>query len=119
MSAARCPATRQAAYVIGLGLMQALAHAAPDVPQDKYPELGARYRHHYLAHQDDISLFDGVLRDAGAISRRGTTGWPWPPARAARAWTRRCTRWSSRACSTVRARPMRPPASRTRACCTS
>lgn len=55
------PADKDAAYVIGLGLMQALAHAAPDVPKEKYPELGARYRHHYLEHAGDISLFDGVL----------------------------------------------------------
>jgi phosphoglycolate phosphatase len=44
-----------------LGLMQALAHAAPDVPKEKYPELGNRYRHHYLAAPNDLSLFDGVL----------------------------------------------------------
>jgi phosphoglycolate phosphatase len=55
------PTDKAAAYVIGMGLMQALAHAAPDVPKEKYPELGARYRHHYTAHQDDLSLFDGVL----------------------------------------------------------
>jgi phosphoglycolate phosphatase len=55
------PSDKDASYVIGMALMQALAHAAPDVPKDKYPELGARYRHHYIAHQDDISLFDGVL----------------------------------------------------------
>src|SRR5512140_2647893 len=55
------PSDKAAAYVIGMGLMQALAHAAPDVPPDKYPQLGARYRHHYLAHQNDISLFEGVL----------------------------------------------------------
>jgi len=55
------PGDREAAYVIGMGLMQALAHAAPDVPQEKYPELGARYRHHYTAHQNDLSLFEGVL----------------------------------------------------------
>ena len=57
----RLPSDKDAAYVIGLGLMQALAHAAPDVPPDRYPELGARYKHHYAAHQNDISLFDGVL----------------------------------------------------------
>ncbi len=57
----RLPSDKDAAYVIGLGLMQALAHAAPDVPPEKYPELGARYKHHYMAHQNDISLFDGVL----------------------------------------------------------
>jgi phosphoglycolate phosphatase len=55
------PTDEQAAYVIGMALMQALAHAAPDVPEEKYPELGARYRHHYMAHQNDISLFAGVL----------------------------------------------------------
>jgi phosphoglycolate phosphatase len=55
------PSDKAAAYVIGLGLAQALARAAPDVPVEKYPELGARYRHHYVAHQDDLSLFDGVL----------------------------------------------------------
>ena len=55
------PSQQQASYVIGMGLMQALAHAAPDVPQDRYPQLGERYKHHYEQHQDDISLFDGVL----------------------------------------------------------
>ncbi len=55
------PSDEAASYVIGMALMQALAHAAPDVPKDKYPELGARYRHHYIAHQNDISLFQGVL----------------------------------------------------------
>lgn len=55
------PTDEAASYVIGLGLMQALAHAAPDVPADRYPMLGERYRHHYLACQHDISLFEGVL----------------------------------------------------------
>lgn len=55
------PSQRAASYVIGMGLMQALAHAAPDVPPEKYPLLGERYRHHYWVHQHDISLFDGVL----------------------------------------------------------
>lgn len=55
------PTDEMAAYVIGMGLMQALAHAAPDVPQSRYPEMGERYRHHYMLHQHDISLFDGVL----------------------------------------------------------
>lgn len=55
------PSDRDASYVIGMGLMQALAHAAPDVPVERYPELGARYRHHYIAHKHDISLFEGIL----------------------------------------------------------
>ncbi len=57
----RLPTVKDASFVIGMGLMQALAHAAPDVPPHKYPELGARYKHHYAARQDDLSLFDGVL----------------------------------------------------------
>ncbi len=78
------PTDEAASYVIGMALMQALAHAAPDVPPEKYPELANRYRFHYVQHQDDLSLFDGVLpmladlRDAGHLitvatgkSRRG------------------------------------------------
>jgi phosphoglycolate phosphatase len=55
------PSDKAAAYVIGLGLMQALAHAAPDVPESMYPELGRRYRVHYNHHQNDLALFEGVL----------------------------------------------------------
>jgi phosphoglycolate phosphatase len=55
------PTREAASYVIGMALMPALAHAAPDVPKEKYPALGERYRHHYLQHQNDISLFEGVL----------------------------------------------------------
>jgi phosphoglycolate phosphatase len=54
------PGDAVASHVIGLGLAQALAYAAPDVPKEKYPELGMRYRHHYAAYKD-ISLFDGIL----------------------------------------------------------
>jgi phosphoglycolate phosphatase len=55
------PSDTDASYVIGMGLMAALAHAAPDVPRGKYPLLGERYKHHYTLHQNDISLFAGVL----------------------------------------------------------
>ena len=55
------PSDAQASYVIGMALGQALAHAAPDVPPEKYPALGERYRVHYLAHQNDLTLFDGAL----------------------------------------------------------
>jgi phosphoglycolate phosphatase len=64
------PTDEAASYVIGMALMQALAHAAPDVPEDKYPELGARYRFHYMAKQNDISLFDGILPMLHALRER-------------------------------------------------
>ncbi len=65
------PTDKAAAYVIGLGLNQALAHAAPDVPVDKYPLLGERYRRHYQAHANDLSLFEGVLPLLDALKARG------------------------------------------------
>jgi phosphoglycolate phosphatase len=64
------PNDHDASYVIGMGLMEALAHAAPDVPRERYAELGAAYRKHYLAHQDDITLFDGVLPMLAELRRR-------------------------------------------------
>jgi phosphoglycolate phosphatase len=65
------PTDKAASYVIGLGLMQALAHAAPDVPPEKYPALGERYRHHYASHYDDLSLFEGVLPLLADLKSRG------------------------------------------------
>jgi phosphoglycolate phosphatase len=64
------PTQEAASYVIGMALMQALAHAAPDVPQDKYPLLGERYRFHYMKHANDISLFDGVMPMLAALRER-------------------------------------------------
>ena len=65
------PSDAQAAWVIGLALTQALAHAAPDVPKEKYPELGERYRFHYMKHHDDLVLFDGVLPMLDLLRARG------------------------------------------------
>ena len=65
------PTDKEASYVIGMALTQALAHAAPDVPPEKYAELGNRYRFHYIQHQDDLSLFEGVLPMLNALRDRG------------------------------------------------
>ena len=67
----KVPTDEAAGYVIGLGLAQALAHAAPDVPVDKYPLLGERYRYHYQLHADDLSLFEGVLPLLAELKARG------------------------------------------------
>ena len=64
------PTDEQAGYVIGMALMPALAHAAPDVPKEKYPLLGERYRHHYALHHNDLSLFVGVLPLLQALRER-------------------------------------------------
>ena len=67
------PTDEQAAYVIGMALMPALAHAAPDVHKDKYPQLGDRYRHHYAKHHEDLSLFEGILPMLQALRERQHT----------------------------------------------
>ena len=66
----QAPSNEQAAYVIGMALMPALAHAAPDVPKEKYPLLGERYRYHYALHHNDLSLFDGVMPLLQALHER-------------------------------------------------
>lgn len=55
------PSDTDAAYVIGLGLTDALRHAAPGLAPERYPDLGRRYRHHYLARQHELVLFEGTL----------------------------------------------------------
>jgi phosphoglycolate phosphatase len=64
------PNDRDASYVIGLGLGDALRHAAPELPRERYPELAERFRHHYLASQNDIVLFEGTLEMLGALRER-------------------------------------------------
>ena len=55
------PSDRDASYVIGLGLRDALMHAAPTLAPQRYAELALRYRTHYLARQHDLVLFEGAL----------------------------------------------------------
>ncbi len=64
------PNDADAAYVIGLGLHDALKHAAPGLPSERYPELGLRYRDHYFARQHELLLFDGTLPMLHALKAR-------------------------------------------------
>ncbi len=64
------PSDKDASYVIGMGLIEALQHAAPGLPRERYPELGTRYRHHYFARQHEIALFDGTLPMLKALKAR-------------------------------------------------
>lgn len=54
------PAETKARHVIGLGLADAMRHAVPDLPPDRYPQMIERYRHHYLSRDHELVLFDGV-----------------------------------------------------------
>ena len=64
------PSDTDAAYVIGLGLHDALKHAAPGLLPERYPDLGRRYRHHYFARQHELVLFEGTLEMLQALKGR-------------------------------------------------
>lgn len=64
------PSRERASYVIGMGLIDALAHAMPDLPPERYAELGQRYRHHYFASAHEVTLFDGVPALLEALKAR-------------------------------------------------
>jgi phosphoglycolate phosphatase len=65
------PSDTDARYVIGMGLQEALQHAAPGLPRERYPELGDRYRKHYFARQHEIVLFPGTVAMLQAMKARG------------------------------------------------
>ena len=78
------PSDRDARYVIGLGLNDALAHILPGVDVAEYPRVVERYRHHFLSRDAQTTLFEGAadmlraLRSSGHLlaiatgkSRRG------------------------------------------------
>jgi len=65
------PDDETARHVIGLGLDQALRYAVPDATEAQRPGLVERYRHHFLAQEKNMPLFEGAretiaeLYDAG------------------------------------------------------
>ena len=65
------PDDEAARFVIGLGLADALRHVAPTLPPRSYPRLSERYRHHYLARDPEIPLFDGAREMLDELDARG------------------------------------------------
>ena len=54
------PSDERARHIIGLGLIDALRHALPDLPQERYQDVALRYRHHYLSMDQQLLLFEGA-----------------------------------------------------------
>ena len=54
------PSDRDARYIIGLGLNDALAHVLPGVPATEYARVAERYRHHFLQRDSGTTLFSGA-----------------------------------------------------------
>jgi phosphoglycolate phosphatase len=65
------PTDARARHVIGLGLSDALRHAVPELPEEDYPQMVERYRHHYLSNDHELSLFDGTVELIANLLRRG------------------------------------------------
>lgn len=54
------PAKTEAAYVIGLGLLEAMQTVIPGLEAAQYQRMVERYRYHYLSRGQETTLFDGV-----------------------------------------------------------
>jgi phosphoglycolate phosphatase len=55
------PHDDRARHVIGLGLHDSLRHAVPDLPASRYNDFVALYRKYFLAREDTMKLFPGML----------------------------------------------------------
>ena len=65
------PSDDQARHVIGLGLVDALRHAAPDLPPQRYPAMADRYRFHYLGADHRLTLFEGIPEVLAGLQSTG------------------------------------------------
>ena len=65
------PDDARARHVIGLGLVDALRHAVPDLPAERYQAMVDRYRHHYLSGDHQLTLFAGVHELLQGLRERG------------------------------------------------
>jgi phosphoglycolate phosphatase len=64
------PDNRTAAYVIGLGLNEAMQAAIPNLDMSYYPRMVERYRYHYLT-QEGTTLFAGVREMLAELAGQG------------------------------------------------
>lgn len=55
------PSDEQARHTIGLGWQDALRISVPQLPTSRYREFAARYGHHFLQHDQDLVMFDGIV----------------------------------------------------------
>ncbi|MDB5840081.1 MAG: gph2 [Herminiimonas sp.] len=65
------PDNKAASYVIGLSLQDAMRTALPDLDPKTYPRMVERYRYHYLAQDQGLTLFDGVREMLAELSQQG------------------------------------------------
>ncbi len=65
------PDDKAAAYVIGLGLYEAMQAVIPDLDPKYYPRMVERYRYHYLTKDHELTLFRGAREMLAELSQEG------------------------------------------------
>lgn len=65
------PSDEAASHVIGLGLSDALAYAAPTMSPAQLPQMVDRYRFHYLSRDADLPLFPRVREIVVSLKEAG------------------------------------------------
>lgn len=65
------PSEQDARHIIGLGLIDAMEYLFPGAPADRYPRVADRYRHHYVAGEGVVKLFEGVEEGLARLETKG------------------------------------------------
>jgi phosphoglycolate phosphatase len=65
------PSDERSRHIIGLGLRDAMEYLFPALEPARYRELTDRYRVHYLAGEQKVTLFHGVPEGLSALRARG------------------------------------------------
>ncbi|MEP7069650.1 MAG: HAD-IA family hydrolase [Usitatibacter sp.] len=65
------PSERDALYVIGLNLADSCNHVAPDLDEAGRLRLAERYRHHFLAREGEMPLYEGVVEMLADLHGKG------------------------------------------------
>lgn len=65
------PRDKEASYVIGLGLQDAMQVALPNLDPKFYPRMVERYRYHYLNRDHELTLFNGAREMLMELSQEG------------------------------------------------
>jgi len=65
------PSDSAASHVIGLGLLDAMQAAMPDIAPALYPRMVERYRYHFLTKDHELVLFKGAREMLADLNNEG------------------------------------------------
>lgn len=65
------PTRSDALFVIGLNMVDTFRHVVPDLDEEGRRKLAQRYRHHFLAHEHEAPLYEGVREMLADLHCRG------------------------------------------------